>query len=283
MEDDTREYRRERRRRRWRTPAEAHGAMLIGMLAIAFVFGNGNPIAAITLVVVTALFAVLSAINSTFGARLKQFSQTPTALSGSTMLVGALALTGVFGNAFLMALVILLAGLAIVFLAATSAAQTSEAASSATPFIPDIRPADPTPAALPAQAQGETISPLDVRELCRGLPPMQAGQVMNAVDYLEVAVTEAEKRGNSRAAYDARQALTDYLPSTVQAWKAQRPEDQDVSELDRALDEVRAIAGTTDGSAQRRAWETQQRFLKSRGPQETTSTSLEPGTGLERK
>ena len=92
---------------------------------------------------------------------------------------------------------------------------------------------------------------------------------MAAVEELELAMVEAQRRGNVKAAFDARQALTDYLPGTVEAWKAQRPEDQNVSELNRALEEVRAIAGSSDGSAQRRAWETQQRFLKSRTGEET--------------
>lgn len=268
MNQDTSDTRQERRRR-WKTPAEAHGAVLIGMLAVSLIFGNA--FVAATLLGVVAVFAVLSALNSTFKARFTQFSQTPSALSGSSMLVGALALAGIFGNPLLMTLVILLAGLAVLFLAISSSPAAPHVT---TPPIPNFVPVPAAVApALPAQAQGEKISELDVRALCRGLPPMQAGQVMTTVEELELAVAEAQRRGNVKAAFDARQALTDYLPGTVEAWKAQAQQDRRLEELDQALNEVRAIAGTSDGSAQRRAWETQQRFLRSRGPQgESTLT-----------
>ena len=244
-------------RKKLKRPAEAIGGLLIGMTAISLIFGNA--FVAFTLFAVVAAFFVLAGMSGDFRGRLQAFLQSREARSGLGLVVGALALVGIFGNAFLMTVVILLAGLAILLLSRGRQVPLHEM-----PQWNDAANPHPAPQALPTEAQGEKISELDVRALCRGLPPMQAGQVMAAVEELELAMVEAERRGNVKAAFDARQALTDYLPGTVEAWKAQRPEDQNVSELNRALEEVRAIAGSSDGSAQRRAWETQQRFLRSR-------------------
>jgi hypothetical protein len=93
-----------------------------------------------------------------------------------------------------------------------------------------------------------------------------AGQVVATVEHLETVAAEAKRSGDTRRVYDAQQGLTDYLPNTVNAWKAQAEDQRDLSELEWALTQVREIAGTddADGEAGRRAWETQQRFLASR-------------------
>lgn len=247
---------------------EELGGILIPMLVLSLVFGKF--LGGITLLGAVAVIGIMSMLDAGFRARLVAVTQQPDKplQKGMGLAIPALALSGIFGGPILMvALIVILAVLGILYVFGINS-----------PNIPAPETPVPLPttlpAALPAQAQGEPISALDVRALCRGLPPLQAGQVISTVEHLEFAMAEAESRGNVKAAYDARQALREYLPNTVEAWKAQAEQDQHLAELDRALLEVRAIAGTDDASAQRRAWETQQRFLRSRGGQ--SDLSLEP-------
>ena len=273
--NDTNSRKESRRRRRAQQQAASTaglGALMIPLLALSFVFGK--TLAPLTLLLVVAAYMIAAFLNPEIRARLTGFTRTGTPYALMALSIPMLALSGVFGGPFMMTVVILLVGVLGFMLALNSEPQ---------PVSPDWTQTDSPAAqpqsaapALPVQAQGEKISELDVRALCRGLPPMQAGQIMSAVEELELAMVEAERQGNMKAAFDTRQALTNYLPGTVEAWKAQRPEDQDITELNRALEDVRAIAGSLDGSAQRRAWETQQRFLKSRGPQGESLEAMTP-------
>ncbi|WP_189012401.1 hypothetical protein, partial [Deinococcus malanensis] len=132
-----------------------------------------------------------------------------------------------------------------------------------TPLTPSVQV---TPAALPAQASAEMLPSLDVRELCRGLPPTLAGEVLATVDQLEAVAVQARASNDTRRAFDARQGLSDYLPETVRAWKAQRDDERDPNELARALTQILRVAGSETSSRDSvlRAWETQQRFLEAR-------------------
>lgn len=269
--EDTAHHRRQARRQ---AAAQAGlGGLLIPVAAVTAIFGE--TLGLLTLLGVAAAYLLLAASNPVIRSKLLDFSRTTTPHASLGVCIPILVLSGIFGGPIVVAVAILVVGLAGFLMAMNSGGPSAPIPA------PTESLAQTAPPALPAQAQGEKIEPLDVRALCRGLPPMQAGQVVKAVEELELAMAEAERRGNVKAAFDARQALNDYLPGTVEAWKAQRPEDQDMAELERALEEVRAIAGTTDGSAQRRAWETQQRFLKARAPQE--GLPLEAGTGLNKK
>ncbi|MFD1733299.1 hypothetical protein ACFSC4_22545 [Deinococcus malanensis] len=60
--------------------------------------------------------------------------------------------------------------------------------------------------------------------------------------------------------------MSDYLPETVRAWKAQRDDERDPNELARALTQILRVAGSETSSRDSvlRAWETQQRFLEAR-------------------
>ena len=120
---------------------------------------------------------------------------------------------------------------------------------------------------LPAIAIGRGDGAVDIRSVNATDVRFAAGDVFVTVEHLEQAAARAEAHGQTRAAFDARQSLHDYLPSTVEAWKAQDSADRRAEELAQALAEVRAIADSEDArAAQRRAWETQQRFLRSRSP-----------------
>lgn len=211
-----------------------------------------------------ALVAVFAAAYLVLpGARhgLSALLPTPGLRRAAGLVVPVFVLAGIFGNPLLMVLVLVIAALllAAVVFGFQPAAPTPQEGMEA-----DLKPA--AVPALPAQSSGETVSEIDLRALCRGLPPAVAGQVFATVEHLETVAAEAKRSGDTRRSYDARQGLTDYLPNTVNAWRAQAEDRRDLDELTRALEQVREIAGADDsgGEAGQRAWETQQRFLASR-------------------
>lgn len=134
-------------------------------------------------------------------------------------------------------------------------------------------PTTPVAAPLPQMA-ADTLSPIspmpDVRDLCRGLPAALSGEVMQTVEQLEEVAVQARRSGDARRTFDAEQALSDYLPQTVTAWKSQSNEARNPAELNEALARIRAIAGDSGSEQARQEWEIQQRFLESR-----SSTALE--------
>lgn len=124
----------------------------------------------------------------------------------------------------------------------------------------------PAVAPLPQTATGESVSPLDVRELCRELPAALAGEVMHTVEHLEKAAQQARIGQDARRSFQAEQALSEYLPQTVRAWKGQASETRHPGELADALAQIRDIAepGAQQSEQARRDWEVQQRFLLSK-------------------
>lgn len=262
---EQRRHKRRHRSKRPQTPAEvwsAVGGLLVGALVISLIFGT--PVVGFVLLLAAASVAFAGATNLETRRRLTAFFGSEAVVASGGMAVGALVLSGIFGTPLLMIAVIVILT-ALVFLLGVFAPTL--------PGSPQVRAAEPptpeqTPLpALPAQAQGEAALPIDLRALCRGLPPALAGDVFVTVEHLEQAAARAEAHGQTRAAFDARQSLHDYLPSTVEAWKAQDSADRRAEELAQALAEVRAIADSEDArAAQRLAWETQQRFLRSRSP-----------------
>ncbi|GGM09298.1 hypothetical protein [Deinococcus aerophilus] len=255
---DRAQRRAERRARRAGDPLSAFGGLLIALFVTGLIFGNA--LVGVTLLVLVALFAAAYFVSAQVRGGLSAVVTAPEFRRSSGLVIPVFVLAGIFGNALLMVLVLLIAALAL-----AAAALTVRAG----PAIPQAAPEVPDSAAvpaLPAHSSGETISEIDIRALCRGLPPAVAGQVFATVEHLETVAAEAKKSGDTRRSYDARQGLTDYLPNTVHAWKAQAEDQRDLGELTRALEQVREIAGVDDagGEAGRRAWETQQRFLASR-------------------
>lgn len=119
---------------------------------------------------------------------------------------------------------------------------------------------------LPQVATGEQVNPIDVRDLCRELPAALAGEVIHTVEHLERAAEQARSGGDTRRIFHAQQALTDYLPQTVQAWKRQSSESRDPAELADALAQIRDIAqpSALQSEQAQREWEVQQRFLLSK-------------------
>ena len=266
QEEQTKRRRKGRRPKRPQRPGEvwsAVGGLLVGALVISLIFGNSS--VGFVLLLASASVLTVGAAHPEARRRLTAFFSSKVVQESGGLAVGALVLAGIFGNEFLMVAVILILT-ALVFALGVFAPTPPGGA----PVRATEPPAEPEPApvpALPAQAQGEAVSPIDIRALCRGLPPALAGDVFVTVEHLEQAALRAEASGQARAAFDARQSLRDYLPNTVEAWKAQDHADRRAEELAQALAEVRAIADSGDTrAAQRRSWETQQRFLRSRSP-----------------
>lgn len=261
MADDLERQQRRAARRSGRRedPSSALGGTLIALLVTGLIFGE-----ALVGFVLLALVAVFAAAYLVLpGARhgLSALLPTPGLRRAAGLVVPVFVLAGIFGNPLLMVLVLVIAALllAAVVFGFQPAAPTPQEGMEA-----DLKPA--AVPALPAQSSGETVSEIDLRALCRGLPPAVAGQVFATVEHLEMVAAEAKRSGDTRRSYDARQGLTDYLPNTVNAWRAQAEDRRDLDELTRALEQVREIAGADDsgGEAGQRAWETQQRFLASR-------------------
>ena len=151
------------------------------------------------------------------------------------MVIPIFVLAGIFGNPMLMVTVLLLATLAL--------AATVFSVRSVLTDVPQMKSRDTstshtTVPALSAQSSGEIIPEINIRALCRGLPPAVTGQVFATVEHLEMMVAEAKRSGDTRRAYDAQQGLKDYLPTTINAWKAQTEDQRDVGELTRALEQV---------------------------------------------
>ncbi|MBB5233228.1 hypothetical protein [Deinococcus budaensis] len=254
-----------RRSRRRRKEAQLGlFALVIPIFVLSLVFSRGEPLPALAVLLLVALTLALLFGHPRTGANLRAVFARPEAAAVLALLIPAVAVGGVFGGPWLMLAVLSLAFVGVGLAAFRGAALIHEAGLPAAPSIPTVP--QPTPAALPAQPSAEVLPQLDVRELCRGLPSALAGEVLSTVDHLETVAVQAREGGDPRRAFDARQGLGDYLPGTVQAWKAQPEDERDPAELERALGQIRRIAGpdTSSRESARRAWETQQRFLEAR-------------------
>lgn len=233
---------------------------MIALLALSLIFGE--TVVSVVLLGCVVLLTTLYLISAQAQRGLATLFTLPGFRRGFPLVIPAFAVAGIFAadEPLPMILVLMAAALAL-----AAAMLTVRPARSPTADVKDV-PAPAAVPALPAQSSGETISEIDIRALCRGLPPAVAGQVFATVEHLETVAAEARNNGDTRRSYDARQGLTDYLPNTVNAWKAQAEDQRDLDELTRALEQVREIAGADDvgGEAGRRAWNTQQRFLSSR-------------------
>ncbi|CAM3856269.1 MFS transporter [Deinococcus saxicola] len=264
MADDIEKQQRraERRARRRNDPLSMLGGTLIALFAIGLIFSEGNAAVGSTLLGLVALLTALYFVSAQAQRGMTTLLTLPGFRRTFRLIIPVFAVAAIFteGNPALMILVLVVAALAL-----AAAMLTVRTGPSSVPDVEEMKPPAAVPA-LPVQSSGETISEIDIRALCRGLPPAVAGQVFATVEHLETAAAEAKLNGDTRRSYDARQGLTDYLPNTVNAWKAQPEDGRDLDELTRALEQVREIAGAGDsgGEAGRRAWETQQRFLAAR-------------------
>ncbi|MDP9763684.1 hypothetical protein [Deinococcus enclensis] len=254
-------------RRRKDVPGLLFGLM-IPVLVAALIFDRGEPVPGM-MTLALAGFTAFLLWNPRTGTNLRNVLGNNEAQGVASMIVPAMFLSGIFGGPTMMVMVLMLAAAGL-FLAGTQGSRL---------LTPDVFPPAPAPSpqpeeiqvpaaapALPATASGEVVTPIDIRELCRGLPPALAGEVLATVEHLEAVEVQATRSGDARLGFDARQGLRDYLPNTVKAWKQQTPEQRDPQELARALDQVRRIAGADRQSSEhaRQAWETQKRFLEDR-------------------
>lgn len=257
---DRQQRRAARRARRRDDPFTEMGSTLLALLALSLIFGE--TVVSVVLLGCVVLLTALYFISAQAQRGLAILFTLPGFRRVFRLVIPVFAVAGIFADdePLPMILVLIAAALALAVAMLTVRTAHSPAAE-----VKDV-PAPAAVPALPAQASGETISEIDIRALCRGLPPAVAGQVFATVEHLEMVAVEARKNGDTRRSYDARQGLTDYLPNTVNAWKAQAEEGRDLDELTRALEQVLEIAGADDsgGEAGRRAWETQQRFLAAR-------------------
>jgi len=232
---------------------------LVPVFVLSLVFSRGEPLLGIAVVLLAGLAASLLLGNARTGANLRAvFARSETA--GMTfLLIPATAVGGVFGGPVLMLLVVALAAAALLLVAFRGVEVLSGVVSTS------AAPVEKSPT-FPAQASDEIPPGLDLRELCRGLPPTLAGEVLATVDHLEAVEVQARRSGDARRSFDARQGLDEYLLGTVRAWKAQREDERDPAELARALTQIQRIAGSGPFSSEsaRRTWDTQQRFLNSR-------------------
>lgn len=239
-------------------------ALMIPVFVLSLVFSRGEPLPGLAVLLLVGLALALLFGNARTGANLRAVFARPETAGVVSLLIPAVAVSGVFGGPALMLAVLTLAFAGLLLAAFRGVALIHEAGLPPAPAIP--APSQPVPAALPAQPSAEVLPQLDVRELCRGLPAALAGEVLSTVDHLETVAVQAREGGDTRRAFDARQSLSDYLPGTVQAWKAQPEDERDPAELGRALGQIRRIAGSDTSSREsaRRAWDTQQRFLEAR-------------------
>lgn len=236
-------------------------ALVIPIFVLSLVFSRGEPLPGMAVVLLLALAVGLRFGNARTGANLRTVFARPETAGAVSLLIYAVAVSGVFGGPVQMLAVLALAFAGLLLAAFRGVTLVQEVTE--TPLTPS---AQFTPAALPAQPSAEVLPSLDVRDLCRGLPPTLAGEVLATVDQLEAVAVQARGSGDTRRAFDARQGLSEYLPETVSAWKAQRDDERDPDELARALTQILRVAGsgTSSSDSVRRAWETQQRFLEAR-------------------
>ena len=99
------------------------------------------------------------------------------------------------------------------------------------------------------------------------LTPWQSVERVQRV--LEQSVQEAEKAGDPQWLFDARSALTEYLPETVKLHVERQGQEQD-PEFQTMLSDIQAIGTRASHENLQRRWESQQRFLSERAKQTTT-------------
>lgn len=242
-----------------KTPLSFLGGLLLPVFVAALIFAEDTPLPGLGTVALALLVVALLGTPRT-RRNLIQVLERGDARRLAGLIVPAMFLAGIFGGNVMMLAVLALAALALLLAAGQSAPLLAHGAHEG-----PLPATSPLPQ-LPAQAPGEVAPPIDVRDLCRGLPPTLAGQVLATVEHLENAAREARRSGDTRRTFDAQRSLDDYLPSTVTAWKAQPEAQRDPAELERALAQVQGIAGTDSppGEAARQTWTTQQRFLEAR-------------------
>lgn len=243
-------------------------ALFIPIFVLSLVFSRGEPLPGMAVVLLLALALSLRFGNARTGANLRAVFARPETTGVVSLLIPAMAISGIFGGPVLMLAVLALAFTGLLLAAFRGGALVQES------MPASLRPSAPHTPALPAQPSAELMPALDLRELCRGLPPVLAGEVLATVDRLEAVALQAGEQGDTRRAFDARQGLSEYLPETVRAWKAQQGDERDPDELAQALTLIQRLVGSDTSSKEslRRTWETQQRFLKARTGQSANDT-----------
>lgn len=246
-------------KRRKNAPEFLFGLWLSSLIA-ALIFGTQT--AAIGVMVLGGLLAFLLFGHPTTARNLRAVFQHKEAISAASFLVPAMFLSGIFADKPTIIMLVTVAVFALGLLGAAIRGEALLSLDSEPLPTPEKAPQSTPPIVpLPQAASGTTPMP-DLRELCRGLPAALSGEVMQTVEQLEEAAAQAKRSGDTRRSFDAEQALHDYLPQTVTAWKNQAAESRNPDELLSALAQIRTIANGSGGSEHaRQEWEIQQRFL----------------------
>lgn len=257
-----------KRQRKSEGPIEFFGGLSIPLLILGLIFGRNDLWIGIS---VLLLFGLV------LGLYLSRFPPAQAMLNdlarhknnnGIGLIIPIFVIAGIFGNDPLMFAVLGLAALCLI-IGVFYYAHTSHLTEKPNP-IPSTQPIQlgkTEQQTLPATASGEMMPELNIRELCQGLPPSASGQVILTLEHLEAAVKD-EANHNTQRAFNAKQGIQDYLPSTIKAWKEQPKTERNIDELEQALHQIRDIVGENNNEATKKAWETQQRFLASKTREE---------------
>lgn len=243
-------------KRRSEHPIGFFGGISIPLFILGLIFGKnelliGSSVLFLLILVIGLYFSRLAPARALFNDLTQNSNKSNVGL-----IIPLFVIAGIFGGDLLMLLVLGLAALmlfaGVIYYARSPTQPQNE--------LPSVS----LDKALPAISSGEVMPELNVRELCRGLPPSLSGQVMLTLEHLETVATTAETNHDTRRAFNAKQGIQDYLPNTVQAWKDQPESQRHTEELEQALRQIRDIAGENNDKAAKMTWETQQRFLSSK-------------------
>lgn len=245
-------------KRRSEHPIGFFGGISIPLFILGLIFGKnelliGSSVLLLLMLVIGLYFSRFAPARALLNDLIQSSNKNNVGL-----IIPLLVVAGIFGGDLLMLLIL---GLAALMLFAGviyyAHAPQLEPKNAELPIVSLDK-------ALPATSNGEVMPELNVRELCRGLPPSLSGQVMLTLEHLETVATTAEAHHDTRRAFNAKQGIQDYLPNTVQAWKDQPESQRHTEELEQALRQIRDIAGENNDKAAKMTWETQQRFLSSK-------------------
>ncbi|WP_189011935.1 hypothetical protein, partial [Deinococcus malanensis] len=145
--------RRGRRRRKGRQLGLL--ALFIPIFVLSLVFSRGEPLPGMAVVSLLALAMGLRFGNARTGANLRAVFARPETAGVVSLLIPAMAVSGVFGGPLLMLAVLALAFAGLLLAAFRGGALVQEVTQ--TPLTPSVQV---TPAALPAQASAEMLPSL---------------------------------------------------------------------------------------------------------------------------
>lgn len=201
-ESDLADQPRSRRPRGRKKPIRALFALFIPVFVLSLVFGRGEPLPGIAVLLLVGLAAFLLLGNARTGANLRAVLSQQEAQGVAALLVPAMAISGVFGGPVMMCMVVGLAALGLLLAGWHGPTGQGTSPQEQEPVGLNVSPS------LPVHTGAEVLPSLDVRELCRGLPSALAGEVLVTVEHLETTEMKARQEGQARRTFDAGQSLS---------------------------------------------------------------------------